>query len=231
MNIRVRLAFVKGYIAHPYWPERERLINIQKQSGVNRVRSESAREKALTGWLKGHQLSLKDYRELEHRAARPFYTLADVNGVIAASPPPTPSPTPSPPPTSEIVIPAHQLHGMIAQACDLAPSSIRYARLAQVRTVMQWGDLRTGRYAPDGVWERFVAPKSGPGKALSNQRALRSDPYLTQCEAWGLLSIVQPEHESQARRFIEWAGAEIGVGACRKMGWGRFVVRRWEPEG
>lgn len=202
--IDVTLHFPKGYIAHPYWPEREKLINIQKESGVNRVRSEERRDKALKSYLAARGLTLEDYLRLEELANRPFYT--DESG--------------------EIVIPSRQLYGMLAQGAAVAPSSIRPFRTDQVRTVVDLSDFRTGRTKPDGVFERFVLVKSGTGQTLSNQRALRSDPYIADVTATGILRLA-PEFAQKVRTFLEWCGTEIGVGAARKMGWGRFNIIEW----
>jgi hypothetical protein len=212
MRIAVTLQFAKGYIAHPYWPERERLITVQKESGLNRARSLDKRQKALTSYLTAKALSVEDYRALELRAARAWYTAADVG--LPGDP-------------AEIVIPAHQLHGLMAQAADLAPAAVRLARPEQIRTLLTWEDCRTGRTKADGVWERFVVVKSGTGNTLSNQRGLRSDEYLTDVTAVGGLSLVSADLAPRAKQFIAWAGQEIGVGASRKLGWGRFQIVRW----
>lgn len=47
-KVRVHL---DTYIAHPYWPEREKLINIQKESGLSRARTAQTRRKALDDYL------------------------------------------------------------------------------------------------------------------------------------------------------------------------------------
>ena len=206
MRIALTLHFAKGYIAHPYWPARERLINLTKEAGVNRARSQAKREQALKAILDAKGMTRADYDALEADANRPFYTRPD----------------------GEILVPAHQLHGMMAQASEVAPSSVRIAKTDQVRTILEFQDLRTGRMKADGVWDRFVAPKSGPGQKLSNQRALRSDPYLEEFDAVGELRLVTDDLHDKAKRFIEWAGREVGVGASRKMGWGRFTVEAWE---
>jgi hypothetical protein len=206
-DYELTIRFDKGYIAHPYWPEREKLINIQKGSGINRARSEDKRQKTLAAWLGAHDLTIEQYRELEIRANRPFYTLDG---------------------SAEIVVSAHQMHGMLAQACSLAPASIRVARAEQIRTMVSCGDLVTGKTAPDGVWERFVPVKSGTGQQLSNQRGLRSDPYIEKFSATGIVSIIDADLERKFRDLLEWAGREIGVGAARKMGWGRFTITRWK---
>ena len=78
----MELEFPKGYIAHPYWPEREKVINIQKESGTKRARSEEKRIKNLRDYLVQRGLSMEDYEELVRKADRQFYTVADLNGAV-----------------------------------------------------------------------------------------------------------------------------------------------------
>lgn len=205
MNIKIGLKFVKGYIASPYWPELQKLIDIQKSSGMKRARSDDKRDKALKSFLDSQKMSMEEYRSLEKSAARPFYMSGN-----------------------EIVIPAHHLYGMCAQGCDLAPSNIRISSPEQVRTLITISDFSTGKKKLDGIWERFVVVKTGTGQTLSNQRGLRSDAYIENFEAHGTLRIVNDEMEKRVRQFFDWVGREIGVGASRKLGWGRFVVSKWQ---
>jgi hypothetical protein len=199
MLIAVTLQFPKGYIGNPYWPAMERLISIRKASGVDRARSEAKREAALKGWLTAHGQTLDDYRTLEAEAHRPFYMSA----------------------TGEIVIPAHQLHGFMAAAAALAPAAMRLARAEQIREAAEWSDLTTGKHKADGTYERFVR------NPLTNQRRLQSNDYIATFDAVGTVRLTNDEQEKRAREFIAWGGREIGVGAARKMGWGRFELRTW----
>ncbi|HXH06782.1 MAG TPA: hypothetical protein VNI83_09340, partial [Vicinamibacterales bacterium] len=65
---------IDSYIADPYWPEVEQVINIQKQSGMNRARSSANARKALEEYLRSAGLTLADYDRLVERSQRPFYT-------------------------------------------------------------------------------------------------------------------------------------------------------------
>mgnify|MGYP001615730061 CR=1 FL=1 len=215
MLINVTLHFSKGYIGHPYWTEREKVINITKECGMNRARSVDKRQKSLRAWLDAHDMTMEDFQRLEARAARPFYTRADVGHHGAGVDP------------DEIVVPAHHLNGMAAQACDLAPASVRLASPEQIRTVMTIHDFATGKTKPDGIWERFAVVKSGTGQALSNQRGLRTDAYIAEVTAVGTIRLINDELASKGQHFWAWAGREIGVGAARKLGWGRFEVIEW----
>ena len=204
MQITATLTFPRGYIAHPYWPEQEKLINIQKQSGVNRARTQKNREKALKDFLVTLDMSMAEYEELAKLAARPFYTNGN-NG--------------------EIIIPTHQLMSCMVNAANVASSALRIAKPEQIRSMLLLSDLHTGKTAPDGVWERFVAPSGGTGQKLSNQRSLRSNAYIEKF-AGDVTVTFDPDQldKKKVQDFISYAGENVGVGASRKMGWGRFTV-------
>mgnify|MGYP001563415400 FL=1 len=222
MKVNISLKFTKGYIANPYWPELEKLINIHKESGMNRSRTAEGRVKALDNYLHARNLDMDAYRRLETAAERPFYRLQDLvaRGDYNGRKP------------DEIVISAHQVYGCLVNSAQVATSGVRISRPAQLRseiTVVEPG-LFTGKLKADGLWERFVVVTTGAGAKLSNQRALRSDPYIEKFEAQGALvfseAALAPE---RVRHFLEFAGREVGMGASRKLAWGRFEVSKWEP--
>lgn len=202
MRITVALHFPKGYIANPYWPAMERIITIRKQSGVDRARSEDKRAKTLKAWLETHDMTLDDYKALEMEASRPFHTS----------------------PSGTIVVPAHHLHGFMANVAALAPAAVRLAKPEHVRNHIEWDDLDTGKSKADGRFDRFVR------NPLTNQRRLQSDAYIADFTATGTLTLVNPEEEKKAKECIAWGGEDVGVGAARKMGWGRFTITTWSPE-
>lgn len=220
-KVKVSLQFEKGYIADPYWPELEKLINIQKESGMNRARTAPNREKALAAYLEVSNIKREEYERLAVRSQRKFYRGEDVideNALDGRDP-------------HAIVIPAHQLYGCLAQACGYVASSQRIARVEELRTVVQVSAMWTAKTEGDGVWDRFVVVKSGTGKALSNQRSLRSNEFIQQFTAEGEVTFIETDNLDQqskkVKRFFELAGEHIGVGASRKMGWGRFAVEEW----
>lgn len=216
MKIAVSLHFPKGYIAHPYWPERGTLIDIQKEGKQNTRLGDVKKVKALTEELNKRGMTSADYDALQVRAEREFYTASDV-AVPGAS-------------LSEIVIPPIHLNGMMAHAADLCPTKIRIAPNDQIRTMADFGPFRTERAKADGVWCRAVQPKGPDGKVLSNQRGVRKNQFIQDFTAQGELVLFVDEKDISARMksFIVWAGTNIGTGACRKMGWGRFIVTKWE---
>jgi hypothetical protein len=210
MRVAISAAFTKGYIAHPYTPAMERVINIEKESGMRRVRSSEKAARALADYLASRDMTQDDYLHLKEEASKPFYMNK----------------------SGEIIISAHQLNGMLAQGCQLATASIRLARAEQIRSLLTVSDWETGKSKPDGVWERFVVVTGGPGGKLSNQRALRSNPYIQDFTATGWIEFSEDVlDQEKVQRFFVFCGRDVGVGASRKLGWGRFEVERWQPAG
>jgi hypothetical protein len=125
MQLTCIVKFVRGYIAHPFWVARSKLIDIQKGSGMNRVRSDSKRADSLKNYLQRIGMSKEQYDQLEVEANRQFYTTADLDGVALPGHAP-----------DEIVIPAHQWNGALANACALATSGIRIAKADQIRSIL-----------------------------------------------------------------------------------------------
>lgn len=205
MELKITAKFSKGYIAHPYWPEMAKLIDIQKSSGVNRAKSDKNRREALEQYLKSKNLTLADYHKLEKQAAEPFYR---ADG-----------------PASEIIIPVNHVQSFLVAANDEARSRTRCCEPDQVRsrfTVSAWS---TGKKKSDGAWERFVTVTAGTGAKLSNQRGFRSNEFISDFTATGTITF-SPDFVSieALRSLIIWGGENVGIGACRKMGWGRFVL-------
>ena len=211
-TLKGRIRFVGRYISEPYWPERAQLIDIDKQSGVSRARSEASRVKALDAHLKKLGMTLDDLERLKAQAERPFWTVADlpqqqINGHDI----------------SEIIIPGELWLACFAHGCDVAPAAVRIAKPENVRSVIQVDVVYTGRLGPDGTWTRAVVPKKD-GKALSNQRGMRTSFYIANVEAAIVIHYSETVvTEKRLRDFVEYVGREVGIGASRKMNCGRFT--------
>lgn len=188
-----------GYIADPYRPEMYRLIEIQKQSGMMRARTDANRRRALEQHLRLLAMSHDDYLALEKAAKEPFWR----NG------------------KGEIIIPAASVLACLVNTVDVAPSKVRIQNL---RSALSASDFRTDKQKPDGAWERFVVVTGAQGK-LSNQRGYRSNAYIRDFSASGEIKY-DPEmvHPEALLALLVYAGREVGIGASRKMGWGRFTV-------
>ena len=199
-KVRVHL---ETYIGHPYWPEREKLINIQKESGLSRARTAQTRRKALDDYLASIDMTRAQYDDLERLASRPFYTSDE--GVI--------------------IVPALHMVSMIVATCDTISARARPCPPNLVRTLIRPTGWQTAKTAPDGVWERFATVTSGTGQKLSNQRALRADPYIEDADATGVIGIDDSDIRAEVLwKALAWAGVHVGIGAARKMGKGRFTL-------
>lgn len=206
LTYKIECYFPRGYIADPYWPAREKVINIQKSSGLNRARSEAARRKALEEFLRSKEMKLDEYLELEKQAARPFYTN-----------------------NKHIIIPELHVMSFLVATVSEARSAMRPCEPEQVRSRFIVTDWTTGKSKPDGVWSRFAVVHLGTGQKASNQRGLRESQYIEKFTAAGMISLdenfIDPATLQSA---IDWGGKFVGIGASRKMGWGRFDLKQFE---
>lgn len=176
---------------------------------MNRTKSEDKRQQALKDYLQRQGMSPEAYLALEREAHEPWYR----NG-------------------TGIIIPSHQFYGCLIEACRNASATLRPCDPDNLRHVLTVSDLHTGKTTQDGLFQRLVMPKSGTGQPLSNQRALRENPYIADFTATGTLAYFSEDLRSEGAslyEFLSWAGQRIGVGASRKMGYGRFAVAGWEP--
>jgi len=196
--MNLSLVFGKpGYIAHPYRHEMYQLIEVQKKSGMMRTRSDKKRRESLEAYLRSVGMDLDDYLKLEKMANEPFYR--DGSGGI--------------------IIPADKILSCLVNASAVCASRMR---IGNIRVALRASDFSTGKQHPDGKWERFAVVTGAQGK-LSNQRALRVNEYICDFTAKGTIDhgMVSPK---ALLALIEHAGREVGIGASRKMGWGRFSV-------
>jgi len=218
-----------SYIGQPYWKEMDLLVTIQKVSGMNRSRTEANRNASLQQELEKRNatgakrvgdepaMTLAQYEALEVMAHRPFYLEAVSNGHAP-----------------RIMVPKIQVDGMLVAATDMVRSAGKPCPPDQVRTMLRATPWTTDRTAPDGLWERYVVVSSGTGAKLSNQRGMRRNEYIgrnpieqvagqTAVLATGYVELdpemVKPD---VVEKLLRWAGANVGIGASRKMGFGRY---------
>ena len=167
------------------------------------MRSEERRAAALSEYFKSIGLTHAEYEELQRRADRPWYRVDNDDD------------------RSAIIIPRHQLSGMIQEAATKAPAGCRFDQNA-VRSEVQVSDLVTDRTEEDAIFSRYVLLKDGKGKVLSSERKLQENPVLTDCLATGIVTF-DPSNttDEKVRGLLEYALRVVGVGASRKLGYGR----------
>lgn len=195
-TLRVVVRF-DDYIADPYWPERNSVIDIQKKSGMNRARSDDKRAQALQAYLKKENITQDEYERLCRAAERKWYRINPDD------------------PKTEIIIPRHQFSGALVQATTSAPAGSRFPK-DDLRSKLRLGDFTTGKFKADEVYERYVKPEEG------GQRRFQSNEVLKNFEATGTMRTIYDE--KSVKHLIDYACYFIGVGACRKMGFGRGRV-------
>ena len=210
MEIRITLAMA-NYIAHPYWPARNRVIEIEKKSGVNRQKSDEKRQAALKAECDRQGYTLAQYEQFKRDAAEQWYRKPQA-------------------PAGKIIIPRHQIAGGLVQAIGGAPKALRgpFDR-DNFRALVQIGDFQTDLTEASGVFGRFVKLEG------SNQRSWQENEfighYLDQgepFEASGMISCA-PKQEDTVKSLLVAVLENIGIGAARKMGFGRGTVKAWKP--
>jgi hypothetical protein len=207
LTYQIAAYFAKGYIADPYWPEVATLIDIQKKSGLNRAKSDANRRKALEGYLTASEMTLADYEALEKKAKEPFYRDAAGN----------------------IIVSDNQVTSFLVATCDESRAAGRPCGPDQVRSRFVCSPWETGKSGADGVWERFATVTAGTGAKLSNQRGLRRSQYIEKFTATGTISFDEDFVEAPVlERALRFGGQFVGIGASRKMGWGRFDLREFK---
>jgi len=199
--IKTSLEFV-NYIAHPYLPARNLCIEIEKKSGVNRQKSDEKRVAALKAECQRQGITYERYLELREEAAVQWYRR---------------------PKDNRIYIPRHQIAGAFVQVIGTAPKSLRgIFTKDNFRALVQISDFVTDRAEPTGVFARFVKLET------SNQRSWQENEYIGRYldngkpfEAEGVLSLADPKQNQTAKALLAAVVENIGVGASRKMGFGR----------
>jgi hypothetical protein len=199
---------MRSYIADPYWPEQAQVIDLRKRSGVDRVKSEEKRAKVLNDFLTKMGLNQDDYDALVKKATRAWCRVDDND------------------PESPIVIPARQIMGMIANAAPQAPAGCR-VQIENVRSLIHVTDFVTDRKVRDGVFTRFIPPKKD-GKSISNQRRLEQDEFIKDFTAVGTIETDTSLKESAIKGLLVYAFNSVGVGAARKMDFGRGALSSLE---
>jgi hypothetical protein len=185
------------------------VIEIEKKSGMNRARSEDKRMAALKAECAKQGFTLEQYEQFKREAAEQWYRK-----------------------DGKIVIPRHQLAGAFVQAIGTSPKNLRGPfDKDNFRALIQIGDFETDRHFASGVFARFAKLEA------SNQRSYQENEYLgvyldqgEPFEARGVFGIPNRKHVDTVRSLLEVVVGTTGIGASRKMGFGRGVVKEWVVE-
>jgi len=201
---------MESYIAHPFWPARNRVIEIEKKSGVNRQRSEDKRQAALKAECERQGYTMEQYEQFRVEAAEQWYRQDG--------------------PGTTIIVPRHQLAGALVQAIATAPKALRGPfDKDNFRALVQIGDFVTDRSEPSGVFGRFVKLEG------SNQRSWQENEFIGQYldngepfKASGTISLADHKQVDTVKAILTKAVETTGLGAARKMGFGRGKIASWK---
>lgn len=205
INVTLRM---RNYIAHPFWPAKNTCIEIEKKSGVNRLKVEEKRIAALKAECSRQGVTYEQYLQLQIEAKEEWYRRSD----------------------GTIYVPRHQLAGGLVQTIGSSPRSLNgpYNK-DNFRALAQIGDFETDCKEASGVFSRFVKLEG------SNQRSWQENEFLGQYldegepfDASGVLQIVDPKQVDTLKRLFVHTIENIGIGAARKMGFGRGEVVAFE---
>ena len=193
-----------SYIAHPFWAARNQVIEIEKKSGVNRQKSDEKRLAALRAECSKQGMTYEDYLAAKVKASEQWYRFDD----------------------RRIYIPRHQIAGAIVQTIGESPKALRgMFNKDNFRALVQIGDFETELKEPAGVFSRFVKLEG------SNQRSFQENEYIgvyldkgTQFEARGTICVTDAKQIKTVEALLRDAVGRVGVGAARKMGFGRGQV-------
>jgi hypothetical protein len=200
---------MRSYIAHPFWDARNRVIEIEKKSGVNRQKSDEKRQSALKAECERQGCTLADYERLKIEAAEQWYRRID----------------------RTIYIPRHQVAGAMVQTIGESPKALRgMFTKDNFRALVEIGDFETQLTERSGVFGRFVKLEG------SNQRSYQENEFIGRgidCrtnkevgesfEAVGAI-ICDERQVATVKSLLTAAVERIGIGAARKMGFGRGTV-------
>jgi hypothetical protein len=203
-RVEVRLHFSEpGYIALPYWPARNTLINIMKN--VHPKLGDTKKVAAIRAACEKEGISEEQFRQIIVDADRPFHT---VNGR-----------------GSEIIIPERIFQSFLNHCSMQAPKAvprITEKGLTFIGVKVEGGCLHTGKNAPDGSFDRFVKNQE------SNQRQWASSPYIQNFAAAGVMKVDgEVIAADKLLKLVEWGAKWVGIGSARPQGYGRFSVEEW----
>ena len=192
---------MESYIAHPFWPEKERLIQIELHAHLKLLKNEDKKAAALKGQLDKEGLTMADYEALQVRAAREWYRIDPHDDA------------------SEIVVPRHQIAGCLVETINRTPKAINGGYNADsFRHVVRMSDFGTGKMTGDRVYSRYVKLDG------SNKRSLQENAVIENFSMTGKVSVKPDVKPEPLARLLAYAFDEVGIGAARKMGFGRGTL-------
>lgn len=194
-----------SYIAHPFWDARSKVIGIEKKSGVNRQKSDEKRVAALKAECTKQGVTYDQYLAWKIAADEQWYRRPD---------------------DGRIYIPRHQIAGAIVQTIGESPKALRgLFTKDNFRALVQISDFLTELTQASGVFARFVKLEGSCERSFQKNEYIGR--YLDAGEpftATGIIACQDPKQNDTVKALLTAAVERVGIGAARKMGFGRGTV-------
>lgn len=204
---------MRNYIANPRWPETSRVIEVMTKSGAAHPKLKADnRQRRLVAYLETVNLTSEQFEEMQRLSERKWYRTNnhDLN--------------------SEIVLPVKHLEGCVIQAIDEKHTPRNtFADARRLRSVLKFTSAVTDRRAEDGLYDHFVKPKEsnaarehihhyiGQPQNEDCQPSGKPTPFVARGKVTFDTDEVKPEG---VESIISASIRKVGLGACRKMGFG-----------
>lgn len=197
MRLRITIQ-LERYIAHPYPPEKTLVINMAKETKYAML-GEAKRAKALAAWLAKKGISQAEWSRIQEESQKQWHK----NG------------------EGKIIIPAGRFLSALAATIDNNPKNARCGfDLQNTRGKIKATDFVCEKTEADGVFTRPVRLDK------SNQRSEQSNEYIVNAVFVGELDVpIMPNKVDDFSRILSTMVEDTGIGAARKMGYGRGTIR------
>lgn len=190
-SVRICL-HIDSYIAEPYWPARNVLIDLGK--GIHPKYGEAKKKLALQANMQKMGITEEEYAKILAKCKEEFYCNS----------------------LGEIIIPRHQMAGMLVQTVNTTPKQIRGDFSADsFRSIVKISDFTTGKVKEDGVYERYVKGDQ------TNQRRFQANKFIENFDSVGEMSLRSDIDIEDLLRLISYGIQMTGLGGSRKMAFGR----------
>ena len=201
MKYEIRLNLI-SYVANPYWAEQSTLITIGK--AVHPKLGDTKKLQAIEAQCQKMGLTIDDYHRLQGAIKRKWYRL-DNND-----------------PTSPIIIPASNFVASLSHGISIAPGPIKkpIGDKDSLRCFISATDLvsNPAKIKADRLDERWFK------NPISNERRLQTDEVLDNTQFVGTIEVADHIKQDELKRFLDYTFRYAGIGAARKMGFGRGTV-------
>jgi hypothetical protein len=190
---------VKRYIAHPYWPEVHWLFSLDKAALIHPKHSAAKKDQILQAHCKNEGIAWQDVLDARTKiATEQWYKDTDGN----------------------IIVPRHHLVCSWIQSLRNHPMK-KQIKVEQFRTFCNCTDgiVTPAKKVCDGKFRRYCSSEESNLRRLQEHEEIRDFQVTT--EVTFMANILTTK---ELTNLIKFAGVYFGMGAARKMDYGRYMV-------